>query len=357
MNNYDFYYPNRFRQRTKNFDNLYNEWKSIENAFGSATKKDKIIDKYFGKDLPNEIKNSKFFSVLEYRRFEQAGSNIFHFKKELLELLEKTDVSEIQIGQIKFPFSDFFISLRELKKPLPTSASKDAIIDGVYVSFTDDSDEELIYKYHISFHICGYSESTKDVEFKKNVQDIMELPAGLTFTNETSTITDAIEEVHQIMSDTLESETMDKEYIEREIDFQLEEYKLLKDNLNLMVNCLLYLSSVKPDIETKYVEGLPIHIKNKIEKANTRHRKELAEKEAKRDGFSKINLVGNSLSKIVSNKNITNEVAPHWRRGHWRKQPFGKELSETKIVWIKPTIVNKEKGEPAKGHIYITDEK
>lgn len=355
MKNYSFYYPNRFREKTRNFDNLYNEWKSLENTLGSALKQEQVIDKYFGKEQPLEIKNSKLFSVLEYHRFAKAGSNIFHFKKELLELLEKTDVSEIQIGQIKFPFSNFYISLRELSKPLPTSISKDAIIDGVYISFTDDSKEDLIYKYHISFHICGYSEGNKDNEFTRNAQDLMELPSGLTFVNETSTITDAITEVHKIMTDALESKTRDQQEIDKEINYQLEEYKLLKDNLNLMVNCLLYLSSVKPDIETKFAEGLPVHLKNKIEKANTKHRKELAESEAKQFGYSKIKLVGNTFAKTNYCNNSTGEVASHWRRGHWRNQPFGKELTETKIIWIKPTIVNKAKGEPAKGHIYATE--
>lgn len=355
MNNYNFYYPNRFREKTRNFDNIYNEWKSVENAWGSAIKQEQVIVKYFGKELSNEIKNSKLFSILEYRRFEDAGSNIFHFKQELLELLEKTDVSEIQIGQIKFPFTHFYISLRELKKPLFTDISKDTIIDGVYVSFTDDSNKELIYKYDISFHICGYSESEKNDEFKRNVQNIMELPSGLTFINEKSTITDAIAEVHKIMTDTLESKTRKPKEIEKEINYQLEEYKLLKDNLNLMVNCLLYLSSIKPDIETKFAEGLPIHIKNKIEKANTKHRKEIAENEAKQFGYSKIKFIGNSFTKTTTSNNNTSEIAPHWRRGHWRHQPFGKELAETKIVWIKPTIVNKEKGDPAKGHIYTTE--
>lgn len=81
MKDYKFYYPNRFRQKTKNFDNIYNEWKSIENAFGGALKKEQVIAKYFGNELPNDTKNSKFFSILEYRKFDKAGLNIFHFKK------------------------------------------------------------------------------------------------------------------------------------------------------------------------------------------------------------------------------------------------------------------------------------
>lgn len=355
MNNYDFYYPNRFRLKTKNFDNIFNAWKSIENEFAIAIKQEQVIDKYFGKDLSNEIKNSKLFSFLEYRKFEKNGSNIFHFRKDLLQLLEKTDVSDIAIGVIKFPFNHFYISLRELEKPLYASTSKDTIIDGVYVQFTDDSKDDLIYKYDISLFFCGYSKTLEKTEFNHNVVDIMEIASGLTFENENSKITDAINVVHQIMQDTIDSKTRSTKEIEKEIDYQLEEYKLLKDNLNLVVNCILYISSEQPDINEKFGDDLPDHLKNKIQKANTKHRKELAEKEAKQLGFSKIKLIGNSFSKISGDSNQHSEIAPHWRRGHWRNQPFGKELSESKIIWIKPTIVNKEKGNPIKGHIYSTD--
>lgn len=355
MTDYNFYYPNRFRQKTKDFDNIYNEWKSVEGTWGSAKKKNQLIDKFFGEDLPFETKISKHFSLLEYMNFEKGGSNIFHFKKELLELLQKTDVSEIPIGAIKFPFDNFYISLRELGKALSTTVASDSIIDGVFISFTDDSKEGLIYQYHISLHICGYSESNKDLEFKHNIPNIMELPSGLTFENSESTITNAISEVHKIMKDTLEYDKREKEEVEKEINSQLEAYTLLKDNLNLIVNCIIYISSDQPDIETKYVDNLPFDLKNKLERANTKQRKELVEKEAKQLGFSKIKLVGKSFSKTTNNSNKTGEVSTHWRRGHWRKQPYGKELLEIKLIWIKPTIVNKEKSEPTKGHIYTAD--
>jgi hypothetical protein len=40
------------------------------------------------------------------------------------------------------------------------------------------------------------------------------------------------------------------------------------------------------------------------------------------------------------------EVEPHWRRGHWRLQPHGTGLSLLKLIWIRPTIVRRDKGEP-----------
>lgn len=43
------------------------------------------------------------------------------------------------------------------------------------------------------------------------------------------------------------------------------------------------------------------------------------------------------------------EVMPHWRRGHWRRQPFGVGRAERKLVFIKPILVRRDKfaGDPS----------
>lgn len=35
----------------------------------------------------------------------------------------------------------------------------------------------------------------------------------------------------------------------------------------------------------------------------------------------------------------------HWRRGHWRNQPCGEKLQDSKIIWIQPTLINANVGE------------
>lgn len=34
-------------------------------------------------------------------------------------------------------------------------------------------------------------------------------------------------------------------------------------------------------------------------------------------------------------------MAPHFRRGHWRKQHYGQQMQQTKTIWIAPTVINK----------------
>lgn len=37
------------------------------------------------------------------------------------------------------------------------------------------------------------------------------------------------------------------------------------------------------------------------------------------------------------------EVAPHWRRGHWRRQAFGVGMKERKLVFIKPMLIRADR--------------
>ena len=349
MTNYNLYYPIRYRNKTKNFVNIYNKWKAVENQFGSLKKQDVIIDRYFGSNLPNSIKISKSIGLILYRKFEQNGSNIFHFTKELLELFKQTDVSDIQIKNIKFPYNNFYISLRELD--IPVKNDKDRIIDGVYVNFTDDEKEDLIYSHHINFDVCCYSKQAGENEFDYKVKDDIVEMSDLSFENRNSTISDAINGVFEIMKNTMEETDRTKEQIQTEIDYQLDAFNVFKNNINLIINCILYISSEKPDIEKDYATDLPTHLKNNYQKAKTKHQKEIEENKIQQFGYSKINLVGKTFKKNTTNQDLSS-VAPHWRRGHWRNQKYGHNLSQSKLIWIMPTVVNKEKGDPEKGHIY-----
>lgn len=50
-----------------------------------------------------------------------------------------------------------------------------------------------------------------------------------------------------------------------------------------------------------------------------------------------------SSSSSSSKMNLAHRSSPrtHWRRGHWRFQPYGnKEKPEYKNIWIEPTIIS-----------------
>lgn len=69
-------------------------------------------------------------------------------------------------------------------------------------------------------------------------------------------------------------------------------------------------------------------------------------------GYTKLKLCGLNLKKQSTEHIDKNSIRPHWRRGHWRQQPYGEELKKKKIIWIRPTLVSQDKGSPETGHIY-----
>ncbi len=73
-------------------------------------------------------------------------------------------------------------------------------------------------------------------------------------------------------------------------------------------------------------------------------------------GYTKVNYVGRNFEKTNEGKAISNHInsgktlSTHFRRGHFRNQPYGEKLSQRKIIFIAPTIVNE--GGEMQGKIY-----
>jgi len=53
----------------------------------------------------------------------------------------------------------------------------------------------------------------------------------------------------------------------------------------------------------------------------------------------------NNTARKSTNHNEHSSPITHWRRGHWRNQPCGEKLQDSKIIWIQPTLINATVGE------------
>ena len=122
--------------------------------------------------------------------------------------------------------------------------------------------------------------------------------------------------------------------------------------LKLIVNCICYLTVNKDDSELFATDVKANEILEQLSRTKkARLRNKLNEKLSK-FSYSQVHLLGHKLRTSFEHLKSNIELEPHWRRGHWRNQPFGENLSETKLIWIKPTVVRKDKGAPKKGHLY-----
>lgn len=64
-------------------------------------------------------------------------------------------------------------------------------------------------------------------------------------------------------------------------------------------------------------------------------------------------MVGNDVQKSVFSSGKGGLKNTHWRTGHWRDQPYGEKRSKVRRVWIRPTLINKSKGDSPDGHVYV----
>lgn len=129
---------------------------------------------------------------------------------------------------------------------------------------------------------------------------------------------------------------------------------LLQDITRLAFNTLCYLNWKDRDVVLKYPSA---KLQAEEEEAKTnKSRKKVASK-ASIAGYRKLYFCGYSYPPLSETKSdnassTANPVKTHWRRGHWRNQPFGKGLRDTKLIWIKPVIVALTSETPKEKTVY-----
>lgn len=285
-----------------------------------------------------------------WKDWNQKGRNIFDFSNNISELLKETDVLDIDISLIKLPYSAFYIDLSSAKIPFEENGS--VYVEGAFIR--DESHDENDYERAISIdfvssnYIDNYWLINKDLCWDSD-RGFHSILLFLDRKDNLNTIENAIEFDKKVFVGNPISDDRDENI---KIELYLIHKQFVNRTINFIINCLLYLTTKEVDIDEQYPKDLPSHLKTKLDKANTRRKKEIAKAEIINNGFTKIKYVGQKIRLNNLCKNSNGDIPTHWRKGHWRNQKFGENLSKSKLVWIMPTIVNKEKGEPKKGHIY-----
>ena len=301
-----------------------------------------------------------------WNQWFENGRNIFSFSKELLEMLNHTDVSELNYKSFNLPYDNFYISLKPLE--IKIAENTDIIIEGVYVSIdrmamdkSFNEEDPLVFDYAISFDFVGDFLEQKLIDYDKIYDGYGDGIGGANFwqysfyfmeKDGVTTIKDGINDTKEMFKSSYFPE-------DKVDDIHLDAYNrhinFIDKTCTILVNSLLYLSLPKEnkEIVSKYPKDLPHNFNKKLKFAKTKKDKTKINDRIKETGFSKIQFVGGSFSEY-KNKESNNNIglSPHWRRGHWRNQVHGKGLKEKRLIWIKPTIVNKDLGQPEKGHLY-----
>jgi hypothetical protein len=271
-----------------------------------------------------------------YHSWLTNGRNIFHFTKEILEMFDKTDVSQVPLSSIQFPFDSFYISFVDLDRLYGVDTTgREIYTDGIMVV------KDLYKPKQLDFFLCSLVKNTKpDKQWLTNkYASLFGDWFRVNYTNDSDTIDDTgfIPKFLQDKNDE---------------DLTAGTRIFFTSIINLIINSLCYISSDQESVKAEWPGDTPQLILNRLQKSNSKKQSEEIKEQLKSLGFSKVTFLGRDYKSHGPSVETGNTLSAHWRRGHWRHQPHGHGLTERKLVWIKPTIVNKDKGEPEKGKIY-----
>src|SRR5690606_25512691 len=96
--------PSGLNEQMGDFMQIFNE---ELNKYPQPLRKG-MIDKHVGNAV--DIINQELTLFLETIKFRNRGRNIFYFPSGISALFKQTDVTDIAIGNIKFPYKTFYIA-------------------------------------------------------------------------------------------------------------------------------------------------------------------------------------------------------------------------------------------------------
>lgn len=122
-------------------------------------------------------------------------------------------------------------------------------------------------------------------------------------------------------------------------------FSQMNEPLGLVFNSLLYMNSSENE-RTEFKHGTELEIKTKQIK-NPKKLRKMERQLTETYDFVRIGKTYN-LEGIYSRTSKGWKVSPHIRRGHFRRQRYGKNRALTKITWIMPTAIGGDGNQPAK---------
>ena len=138
------------------------------------------------------------------------------------------------------------------------------------------------------------------------------------------------------------------------VEERIADLPVFRQVLRLLINGLCYLSSPSRELVRRFPQSAVETVSQTASGAlGKRERQRL-----RKDGYTEVIFCGESLEREYGTGFTGKELSPHWRRGHWRNQACGPARSEHRLMWIRPTLVRKDKQADGDvvGHVYRVSE-
>lgn len=303
--------------------------------------------------IQSEIVNVQIFGM-----YLDAGKVIFDLSKDLTQTLLMTDAEDIPCGELTFPADSFYLHFGS-----ESGLSDEGLsIEGAFVTkwshrMTVDLVTEGFGKAHFLSLPSGES--------------CIGAPIGLDSPSKTvaQALSESVANLMEVNAKTLEQMAEVERQLERKYGQVVkipsvhqrltEKEPLIRRALSLIVNAMFYLAAEPEDIEDDWGRDTPTEFVNALNSATAAATVKTIQNTLLKAGYSKVRFVGKKFSDSVAARQIRDAtlggrvLSAHFRRGHFRRQPFGPERTLRKTIFIAPVVVNAESGGEPKGRIYV----
>ncbi|MEJ6002629.1 hypothetical protein [Paucibacter soli] len=266
--------------------------------------------------------------MVQALRFQQCGGRIYSFSNELVQLLGKTKIgTEVPISELKLPSPNIYIELGTDRNAAPMNLEHAQSgfhpLEGAYVSAVVDGEGRQVLEITLTGSPVGRDDVMDDVVewAAMKCDDGVSIEAALTVA------------YTQPAHDSLEQSGYfdDQEKLHGQA-------RAASPQLELLAKCILFL-------------GLPEAMKKEFLE-RTEAKKVLLRAQSGAHKRKAGRTVARSYDRIMvdappapaTSSTVTDgehrTVKTHWRDGHFRHQRHGPGLSLTKVIWMRPMLIN-----------------
>jgi hypothetical protein len=273
------------------------------------------------------------------------GRQIFELSPGLVEAFRLTDVKNASFEGLHLPYRSFFLHFG-LQPDLvfdDSSRLSPEYVDGAYILQTGAGTitVELTLTRpagEVASHLPGLHISIDPVLARLGAEDAM----------------------NQAIDNSLSMgygniPQLDPMYEAEALRLQEAARSVLTKAASLISNALFYLSEPQDDLTLKYEEGAPPALVKRALQGKPGQQQQ-AKQALNTEGYAFVRYCGAHFSRHGANDGSSSELTKaHWRRGHWRNQPHGPQLTLIKRVWIRPVLVKAEANTSDVGRVYTVD--
>jgi hypothetical protein len=364
------------------------DFESRRLAFSAATNRYNLLYQYMlnvttdnDDNTPEHLASyrsmgNEVYTLFFYAAYKHRGGNIFYLNRELSEEFIHTDVGEVPIEEIKLPYSALYIAFEladQWDKRFELGTSGD-FVDGAYVNKmeagplqvmlttrrrdVDYSSRSGAFARADRQYLFSFFSAHLGLSLQEAIQAALEKPN--TYSPEG---TDEVHEKVWVENDLSLSFGVDSPEAgpQAALASKYRGLPVFEEALKLIINGLAYITSYPEEIDREYPKGAPERLVKRAQDGQTKQERERNRSKLHALGFSEIHYCGKSLAKERAAEEESGaaglrEVSTHWRRGHWRLQPFGVMKTENRprrLRWIRPILVRRDRGDVAEHtHLY-----